>query len=727
MTRKVILYDQNNKKNVELEVDDAIQKLYYQELVFIKDHKDSEIFKKNLAMGRNNIPMYDIYTNNIYIVNKRNVYDRTIYNKYRIPNNELIELFKMKYEEMDERYGEINEDIINNEIKKNLENKEMKKYEDNKKKLLNIRKLLKYRMMIEFIDCFDIDILFTTYVKFFYMSSNFAGKNISVCQRPSFSPQLTHIKPYYTNDEIVNIALNMEIIDHYDETDDNDKLGELCQTVTKNDVNNSIIILHQKYIMESNTMGLVQFYSLQGSWMMNSYLRDQVNYKYKNIFLEKLIENMNKLIVESPPFDKDYTVYRFIKTDEHLRHLKVGDIYEEPGFTSSTRDPFYKPEKYLFGLILTKIKIPKNEKGVALLMEPYSHFHEEQEVLFAPSTKFELISKDSDTIYYHTDPKFTQKIKTRYGFRYVGNNFSMVERPEYEDKQNPIDFLEINRLEIGDIEDKITNFVITLCNPMMQFRIKIGEKYFDIVVDRYDSTDAYKKFYALTTKKGYSLFTIYNNYLLFMIELGDVLHVNYYVRYSITKMSNIMTDEEFLYLISSIGYYFGIENTIIYSEHLTCENQIGSYCLDFYNYLKTGNKRYNNIPQIKNNFLYSELDRLKEIDPDTILKRSDPDELYQIYTKIYKRVSQKYNLAEFYVWLCENNCGSVEIFVKKMLKVYSDDKNPFLYDFFTLNNYQYLYDKRKIQSFPLNLIGNDIIFDINVKKKEELQQNSRRN
>lgn len=727
MTNKVILYDSNTKKYIEIDVDEAIHKLYYQELSFPKEHQNVKMFKKYLSMGHRIIPMYDIYTDNIYIVNKKNVYDRTIYNKYRIPNNELIEIFKKKYKDMNKKYGKLDENDINNEIKKNIENKETKKYEENKKKILNIKKMLKYRLMIEFIECFDIDTLFNTYVKFFYLSSNFTGKNISICQRPSFSPQLLHIKPYYTNDEIINIALNMEIIKQYNESDDNENLDKLCKIVTDNDVDNSIIILHQKYIMESNTMGLVQFYSLQGSWMMNSYLRDQVSYKYKNIFLEKLIENMNKLIIESPSFDKDYTVYRFIKTDDHLRYLKVGDIYEEPGFTSSTRDPFYKPETYQFGLILTKIRIPKDKKGIALLLEPYSHFHEEQEVLFAPSTKFELISKDSDTIYYHTDPKFTQKVKTKYEFKYIESNINLPDRPEYTDKQNPIDFLEINRLEIGDIEDKITNFIITLCNPMMQFKIKVGEIFFTIVVDKYDSSDAYKKFYAITTKKGYSLFTIYNNYLLFMIELGEVLHVNYYVRYSITKMSQIMSEEDFLYLISSIGYYFGIENTILYSEHLTCENQVGSYCLDFYNYLKSDNKKYYNIPQIKNKFLYSELDRLKEIDPETILNRTDPDELYQIYTKIYKKLSQKHNLADFYVWLCENNCGSVEMFIKKMLKVYDDEKNPFLHDFFTLNNYQYLYDKRKIHSFPFNLIGNNIIFDINIKKKEELQHNNRIN
>lgn len=716
--KTIVLHDNKNNINVDVNNNEAILKLYYQEFSFIKDHPKHKLFKKYLAESTKYVPLYDIYTDNVYVIEKHNVYDRVVNKKYRNIDKKLVADLSNNYETLIYMTKDLDEQELEKELKKNISS-----YESTKIKILNIKKVNKYKIMLEFLDCFDLIILFDTYVKFFYLSDDYAGKNISVCKRPSFSPHLFYINPYYTNLEIVNIALNMEIIKEIPNPDDTIMLQKLCKKVTSNDINNSIILMHHQHIMQSNKMGLIQFYSLQGAWMVNNYLRNQCNYPYKNNFLEDIILSMNELIKTVPEFDKNYIVYRFIQTDDHLKHLNINDIFTEYGFTSSTRDPFYKPETYQFGLILVKLRIPKNKKGVALLIEPFSHFHEEQEVLFPPATNFKLIAKDSNTVYYHYDKKFTQKVKTRYEFEYVSSDYTPLKKPEYSLDQESIDFMKLNKLSHGDFDDKIKNFIVSVCNPMSQFKIQFGENLYDVVFEQYNSIDAYKKFYAVTTKKGYALYSFKNNYLIFVIELTPtIMHINYYVRYSINERSKQLSDTDFLYLISSIGYYFGIERAIIYTEHLTCETQIGSYCLEFYNYLKNNTKRYETITQIKTGFLYSQLDLLKTIDPEKrgIIIKTDQDEIYQIYTKIYKKLTNKYNLADFYIWLCENNCGSVQTFINKMFRVYDNDNNPFIKNYFILNLLQYLYDKEKLHTFPLDIIGNDTIFEIDIKKKQEI-------
>ena len=107
-------------------------------------------------------------------------------------------------------------------------------------------------------------------------------------------------------------------------------------------------------------MGLVQYYTVQGSFFMNQYLRQMTRYPWENDYLEQIIDSMWRLVLRSPAFDKDYILYRFVSSDSYLSELNIGDIFQDYGFTSTTRDPFYRTDLYKFGFILIKIRIPKN-------------------------------------------------------------------------------------------------------------------------------------------------------------------------------------------------------------------------------------------------------------------------------------------------------------------------------------------------------------------------------
>ena len=243
--------------------------------------------------------------------------------------------------------------------------------------------------MIKFLESFNLDTLYKTYMQVFYLYANEVGKNITTCKKPSFLPHFIHIKPYYTRSEVINMALNMNI-KLEDKYYNQDEVNKLCNKISNNDISADILLQHQKYIINNDKVGLVQYYTLQGSYFINNYLRKLVNYNYKNEYLESLITPMWKLLNNAPAFDKSYILYRFISDDKHLRQLNIGEIYTELGFTSTTRDPFYRSDLYKFGMILVKINIPKNKKGVALCVETLSHFSKSIKVKVPYSTREEL-------------------------------------------------------------------------------------------------------------------------------------------------------------------------------------------------------------------------------------------------------------------------------------------------------------------------------------------------
>lgn len=639
------------------------------------------------------IPLYDIYTNNIYLINRENIYTRIHFNHYKFPN-----------------------EIVIKELKKEYESLEKIKSDD----VLEIRKKRKYELMINFLDNFNIKLLEDTFYRMIYKYSEQFGKNIIFCKRPSFNKFIHNSKPYYTSTEVINMALNMN--NKFDIKDKDLDMNKLCDLVSKNDINYKIISSHQKYVIDEDMLGLIQYYTVQGSYFINTYLRNQSKYIYHNTFLDNIILPLWNLCNNSPPFDKDYILYRFITDDTFLNGLNIGDIFYDEGFMSTTRDPFYKSEDYQFGFILLKMKIPKGHKGTGLCVENISHFPNEQEILFAPKTKFKLISRDSDIVYYHTDLNISSKIKTRYEFEWIETEKPLITKKEYIGNTKSIDFIEhINNIPSGSLDDRIDYFISNYIDDLNRFICKIGKQEFLTTIEHYNSVGAYKNFYAIETKNGFSMYSIYKNYLLFMIELGTInnipqMHVNYYVKYNTLNKEDIFTAKEFIDFIASIGYYFGVDKIFIYPEYKPCiygktklelkemTQLTGNYCVDFYKYLKNKEKRFfindiNNI-DLYSLFSYYDLDILYDISPDRIFDRAD-DEIYQIYDKTYKLNNPKSNVAEYLIWIIENKCYLIEFFIKKLEKLYKKN-NPFKQDIYILNPNNYFYNKNKVKTYNIS-------------------------
>lgn len=667
-----------------------------------------ENIKKYISNLEYKIPLYDIYTSNIYIINKENIYIRVYYNHYRFPTIKLINELEKEYEILKKQ---------------------------NSNEPLDIRKKRKYELMINFMENFDNKILEDTYYRMIYKYSEKIGKNIIFCKRPSFNKYIHNTKPYYTSTEIINLALNMNI--KFDINDKNFDINNICDIVKQNDIDYKIISDHQKYIINQDLLGIVQYYTIQGSFFVNSYLRNLIDYNCKNEFLDNIIIPMWKLCNNAPKFDKEYILYRFIQNDSHLKNLKIGDIYQDNGFLSTTRDPFYRSDTYDFGLILMKIKIPKNINGVALCVEMVSHFPSEQEILFSPKSKFKLISRDDNTIYYHTDPNFSSKVKTKYEFEWIGNIKPYIDKPECNIETQSIDFLKLNPSNKINFYDKFDEFIEKYADKMIRIKCIIGDKEYLSVIEKYNSIGAYKDFYALHTNNGLSIYSIYNNYILFFIEIGyndnEILqmYVNYYVKYNTLNKENIINQYDFIKFIASVGYYFNVNAVIIYPEYKPCvigtridqrkydknieenieenikentkKNQqlTGNYCYDFYKYYKYNEKRFfiENLNEIELNpyFTYYDLDFLKEIDINKVLVKTD-DELYQIYEKSYKIDFPNNKMADFLIWIIDNKCYLSESLISKFDRIYKSF-NPFKREFYILEPRIFLYNKGFIKIY----------------------------
>jgi hypothetical protein len=133
----------------------------------------------------------------------------------------------------------------------------------------------------------------------------------------------------------------------------------------------------------------------------------------------------------------------------------------------------------------------------------------------------------------------------------------------------------------------------------------------------------------------------------------------------------------------------------------------GSYNLDYYNYLKYGKKRYENLDtisiELQSIFKYEDLDLLKKTKPTDILIETDRDDIYKIYQKIFipyieKHKNKQNSLAELFIWIADHECYLMDIFINKFKRLYKND-NPFIKDGYLLDPNVYLYNRKLISTY----------------------------
>lgn len=632
-----------------------------------------ETNKLALSTYRVWIPLYDIYSDEIYLIHRDNVFRRVHYDHYRLPTEQLLNGLTVSDSS-------------------------------------NLIDRVKIDRMRKFIEYYDHELLLKTYEHVVYTYSPEVGKELIVCMRPSFANCLRHIRPWYTRSEVINLALNMGFIKPDTTYYTIEKLQELCDKVRQNDIAASTLLAHRQLILDSDAIHVVQYYTFNGAYFMNQYLRGLNDNIIRNPVLENCILRMWNLVHSAPELDKEYTLYRFVDTD-YLRHLKEGDIFSDPGFVSATRDPFYKNEQYKFGFILMKIIIPPR-RGSCLSLEPWSHFAKEQEIVIPPYTKLKLLKRDRNAPYFNIDALFTEQVTTRYEFELVGVTSPKIPSGALKyTAPEPLNLLKTRvRGEQLSIADRITLFHDKSLDELGQFRTLIGKEMFTVMTEWHNSTISYKEFYAHMNRRGFSMYGFLENSperILFFLEVVTELHelhVNYYFKWSDdSNLFDTVSEDDFLLFLSKIAYAFGIQRVLIYGRYRFCHTlggdcTAGSYRADIYEYLKNGSKRFNDSEFAQPQFSYVQLDNWHKTPASQILKISDRDQFYQ-----QVQLGEAISVAQLYIDTVERHCSQIGVIETKISRLYqgsSSGYNPISQVFWVLEPYRLLHSRKIIASIP---------------------------
>lgn len=614
--------------------------------------KDKDKIK--LSQYQDLIPMYDIYSQQIYPIKKQNIHHRLIDSDYRFITNEIKDWIENLYE----KYK--SDKILGNKFKNNL----------------------------QIIKNYDIDTLIQTSYKTLYEYSPKLGLLVSICKRKSFDPFIKHLKPYYTKLELIKLGQNMKIIDdiNIEKLLNQEFHYEICKTVSSNDVSYDEIKTHTDYIIKNDLISYVTFYSFIGSFLYNKVLRDNSN--IYNFFYEGISKLING-IKTSPPLDNNYYLYRFIWDDSFIRDLNVGDFYMDKGFVSTTRDPFYSPGiNGNFGLTLVKINIPKKVNG--LMIENFSLFPKEEEFLLPPNSKLKLISKNDKFKYHHTNKEFEKLITKKYEFEYVETKYLTI---------NP------TKNKIKEIND-FKKYTVMGSNRVMLFKhfisdsnlieIKLNGKKYLLYAMFFDSTEtsSYKKLYYNKIKDGLLISIYSNGYPYLNIECGKELVVNFINQYYFYGKSKQELNQELLDIVYEFGRIFYYKSAKIISCYRNFSNFNSNtfafsyfYNHTIYDYLKNKNK-YLQFPFIKNNFGWFKIDQ--------IFNSTDVTELNKVLGLNFK------TKKEIFIDICENNF----ILYDKMFELIDFEIKDF---YFTFEIYEKLQSENRLPSgfIDINLDEDD--------------------
>lgn len=646
-----------------------------------------EDVKKLFSSYQERLPLYDAISNAVYLVYWENLFTRIHQDHYRMITKDFVESMKKS---------------------------EHKSEEDEENLYL--------------ISLYDLDVLQKTYLRVFYES--FATKNsITSCRRASYYPGMRHISPYYSTVELLYLSRDWNLL----KKDERPDMKKLCHQIRERDIPASVLLAHQLYIYESGAIGLIKHYSLTGSYMLNSYLRQtkillvdqESELRYRNPFLEKQIEHMIRFISKAPAFQKEYTVYRVIKDDTYLRHLKVGDVYVDPSFTSTARNPFHSDNTissgYDFGFTMLRIKIPAGIPGIGICMESYSNFPFEQEIVLMPTCGYKLQSVSNVVEDYHE--AFGLKVLRKYdficqpstvpGFDGKGTiklHWGEMIKPNIETVDLEKALQDVIKANVS-LRDRVDYFLRTYPNGNNHFHSVIGNTRYLFSVEQYVSNNtAYEMFYFYEQTNGLCITSSDKEFgnLNIMIEIGDSLHVNYYFRYSVTDLKTVidLDNPDWIQWLSLLCALMGCKEVIIHDQYIlkTCQGDSERRMIEKtkhtipsspYRYLKDGFKQYQ-YNFVTSRFEHSQLDSLRKLPVKKILNPKDRDQLY----KLWARSKLEY-VGEFYIYLVENYPSQRIIFENKLASLFSVPQNPFLHLSYLINAWGYLIQKGLVKYRPI--------------------------
>ena len=631
-----------NNKRVYVKDEDIVDGIYHfkYKIDFSQTPEKIQKDKEYISKLKYQIALYDIKSDNLYLINRDQVYNKVFNENYRFITKKYFNMF--------------------------IEKKQKTLLDKYEKHPFRTNHINKYTYIVNFLQNFDLDIYFRTYIDVLYNIDNLGG-DLTFKERNDYAPMkaLSHIKPYYSKSEIINYGLNNKLIQS--NIVSNDEIQIIYNELKKYELNFELLLDHYNYIIKNNVYELIQYYSLQSYKTINGYLR--FNKDKNNVLLNRLINKVNDIILnvgkESKKPERDFYVYRFVSNDSYIANLDINDTFKESGFLSTTRNPFYKTkDDSSFGWTLLKIKVPKSYSF--LCIETVSMIPFEEEVIFPTNTVLKLINKDTNCEYYHTDPKVQKKIKTKYEFEIVDN-------------------YKLEKLSEKD-EIKPDNYLI----------YKDIECYFE----KSETLSDYTDFYIYEHNNGNVVFCFIGFKLLMIIEIYDN---NMFINYTFIEKGKTTYIFDYFNTFDDFTNYIeflidkmklNIKTIKLYGGYINCNREQidyyykgGVYCFEIYYYLKYNkeNSYYLNSQYIKPNFELSEFKKLYNYKISDVIQEIDRNgrytELYYLYTK-YLKNNGKNNIIDFYLYLVENCCYFIAQLRQTVIEYIEDRHIKFNTDIF---------------------------------------------
>lgn len=168
-----------------------------------------------------------------------------------------------------------------------------------------------------------------------------------------------------------------------------------------------------------------------GAYDVNYVLRNPNEFKTEND--KRAIKDLDSAINKST-LNKDVETYRYISNENVFKNMKVGDIYEDKGFMSTTYNPNSDREENFYDY---KVKaIIKAKEGTKALDVSGIYDKEakegmaESEIIFARDTKMKLVKEETIKDKYNEFSRKVYTFEVENNTPNINKNFSTMSRQQ---------------------------------------------------------------------------------------------------------------------------------------------------------------------------------------------------------------------------------------------------------------------------------------------------------
>lgn len=229
---------------------------------------------------------------------------------------------------------------------------------------------------------------------------------------------------------------------------------------SKKDVKNKKDYNNLSTELDKTDIEVLNYYVMEaGAYDVNYVLRNEIADKTEND--KNAIKALDNVINKSS-LNKDVETYRYISNENVFKDIKIGDVYEDKGFMSTTYNPKTDRENNFQDYkVKAIIKAKEGTKALdvsSIYDKQAKEGQKESEIIFARNTKMKLVKEETIRDKYD---EFSRKV---YTFE-IENNTSDIKK----------DFSTMSRQQLVTllVEDQIKRGVIKSENKQLHIKTRL--------------------------------------------------------------------------------------------------------------------------------------------------------------------------------------------------------------------------------------------------------------